>query len=121
MDSPLPGQACVRPGTGRTIEHMFERVSEEPSPLGRVYDPPQPVWVNLAEVYRHVPGPVGGRPSSFVHDRGMVFDGTVTGDLYAWVRTARGAWICLVSYSVNAAFGTVRVRHFVASEAIAKR
>lgn len=100
---------------------MFEQMAEHPSPLGRVHNPPLPVWVDLAEIYRHVPGPVDSTPTTLVRNRGMSFNDLVTGDLYAWVRTSTGAWIGLVSYSVKAPFGEVRVRHFIAREAIRKR
>jgi hypothetical protein len=94
----------------------------EASPLLRTFDPPKPVWVDLAKAYAHLPAQVDGTSSPTVRDKGMTFKDTVVGELHAWVRTPGGAWLGLVSYTVKVfAAGGIPVRDLVARSTIAER
>lgn len=72
----------------------------EPS-VRRIVDPPVPVLVNVSLT---VAGAAGG---SFrdgtplkVRAEGLAMDIKVQGTLHAWAKTARGQWICSLSYRI---------------------
>lgn len=98
-------------------------MADQPSPVWRISDPLEPVWVDLTKVYEYVPGPPPqGTPSALVRNHGLVFRGLVPGELYAWARTIHGSWLGLVVYDApTPQLGYVQVRHYVAREALQKR
>lgn len=102
---------------------MFGSADEPPSPLLRERDVPQPVWVDLALVYEHVPGPPPSPlPPARVRERAMKPEGLVIGELSKWVRCGNGAWVGLVTYSVQTVgLMSEPVRHFVRAEALRER
>jgi hypothetical protein len=110
--------ACVGGTPRRTIEPVFD----DPSPVWRISDPPEPVWVDVAVAHRGVPARGGGELSSAVRNGGAVLRGRVEGELHAWVRTAGGVWLGLVSYRVPApGLRTVPVRHYVPRDGLTQR
>ncbi|TWP47412.1 hypothetical protein FKR81_32375 [Lentzea tibetensis] len=102
---------------------MFGHVDDPPSPLLRELEQPQPVWVDLALVYKHVPGvSPSPLPPARVRERAMKPDGLVIGELSKWVRFGNGAWVGLVTYAVPiVGLRSEPVRHFVPAEAVRKR
>ena len=64
-------------------------------PAVRVCDPPVRVWVDLKALTRRPGAPYNFR-------RGGVFvDGTVRGNLWAWVATVSGGWLGVVSLELE--------------------
>lgn len=95
---------------------------DDPSPVWRISDPPEPVWVDVAFAHRGVPAGEGGVPSAAVRNGGVVLRGTVEGELHGWARTAGGVWLGLVSYEAPApGLRTVLVRHYVARGGLTRR
>lgn len=90
--------------------------------MWQVKDPSEPVWVDLALVYEHVPGPPPPGVPTVVRNAGLVFRGQVPGELHAWARTASGSWLGLVSYEApTPPIGSVPVRHYVGRAALQQR
>ncbi|MFT7836940.1 hypothetical protein Q5530_12390 [Saccharothrix sp. BKS2] len=78
---------------------MFDQAARDNAELVRAFTPAQPVWVVLGQAHREQPR--SDKPAPPVaRNRGLVLDGTVPGELHAWVRSARVGWLALASFSV---------------------
>ncbi|MFE9747580.1 hypothetical protein ACFYOT_21980 [Saccharothrix saharensis] len=87
----------------------------------RAFDPARPVWVDLGQAHREQPRSEKTVPP-VARNRGVTLEGTVPGELHAWVRSTRGGWLALVSFSVPwFGFSPIPVRQLVPGVAVAKR
>ena len=104
---------------------MVDSTGQQPSPLWRICDPAELVWVELSEVYRHTQGkPPTTAPAAVVRTRGLAPDRLplTMGEVAAWSRAQNGSWLALTTYTISVAgLGMVTVRHFVARDALRKR
>jgi hypothetical protein len=100
---------------------VFDQAAQDNPELVRAFDPARPVWVDLAQAHREEVRPEKP-PAAQVRNRGLTVSGTVPGELHAWVRSARGGWLGLVSHSVPwFGFGSIPVRQLVPGAAITER
>lgn len=110
---------------GCTIERMVDSREHQPSPLWRTCDPPELVWVDLRQVYRHAQGsPPTRPPATAVRTQGLNPDRLplTMGEVAAWSRAQNGSWLALTTYAISVTgLGVVPVRHFVARDALHKR
>ncbi|WP_263251646.1 hypothetical protein [Saccharopolyspora rosea] len=86
---------------------MFDQVHPEPHWKrgdDRRFQPPRPVWVDLARLY---PRPDEVRP----FPEGWDVQAIVPGEQTAWLRTTTGHWVAEVRYSVRRGDDSEGVRH----------
>ncbi|MET9231398.1 hypothetical protein [Lentzea sp. NPDC003310] len=104
---------------------MVESRESQPSPLWRACEPAELVWVDLRQVYQHVPGsPPATPPTTVVRTQGLNPDRLplTKGEVAAWSRAQNGSWLALTSYTIAVAgLGSVLVRHFIARKALCRR
>ncbi|SDL18546.1 hypothetical protein SAMN04488074_109223 [Lentzea albidocapillata subsp. violacea] len=109
---------------------MVDVQAEQPSPLWRVCDPPELVWVDVAEVHKRAIGQAVGRPTSLIAHRGFspralaVTDGQgfAKGEVHRWLRVANNSWMGLTAYQPGVPFfGEDWVRHWVARDFLRPR
>lgn len=100
---------------------MFDQAAQGHPELVRAFAPARLVWVDLGQAHRELPR--AGKPVPPVaRNRGVTLEGTVPGELHAWVRSARGGWLALASFSVPwFGFGGILVRQLVPGAAVAER
>ncbi|WP_439662869.1 hypothetical protein ACSHWB_16305 [Lentzea sp. HUAS TT2] len=109
---------------------MVDAQAERPSPLWRVCEPPELVWVDVAEVLKRVLGQSVGTPTSLIAHRGVSpralavskGQGFATGEVHRWLRAANNSWLGLVVYQPGVPFfGEEWVRHWVARDFLRPR
>ena len=98
---------------------------ERQSSLWRTCDPPELVWVDLRQVYGHVPGRApDNAPATAVRTLGLNAERLplTKGEVAAWSRAQNGSWLALTTYAISVTgLGEVPVRHFVARDALSRR
>lgn len=104
---------------------MVEAGERQPSPLWRICDPVELVWVDLRYVYRHAQGssPTTA-PATVVRTQGLNPErlSLTKGEVSAWSRAQNGSWLALTTYTILVTgLGQVPVRHFIARDALRKR
>lgn len=82
---------------------------------GVFYQPPRPVWIDLAVVY-----PLRGRPSRSVPD-GLDLQARVPGTLSEWRMTTTGHWVGYCSFKVKQGELVIGMSQWIAAEALQQR
>ncbi|MEV5543276.1 hypothetical protein AB0L13_41285 [Saccharopolyspora shandongensis] len=91
--------------------------------LARRISPPRPVWINVDALVSHNRGrgPGADKVPMVVRARGVELDRLVPGMQLAWLRSDRGQWLGVVTFSVQTAVGDLPVQQLVPSTAFRPR
>ncbi|TWP53223.1 hypothetical protein FKR81_04430 [Lentzea tibetensis] len=90
--------------------------------LARPHDPPLDVWVELGKFYKPWLKQADS-PGVLVEEKGLSFPLRLPGVLHGWLRSRRGPWLALVSYSLptNSGVGPLRLQHLLPRQAVSRR